>query len=167
MWLIISLVIGNIFGDLSDNQLASQFLSIFFLVFYLILIVIQFFCMIWHRYEYNDFRFKSHSLFTRSYYLRISTLWHYIGYIQIPNEQADIKRINQRKKEHRERQAGPVIEEIDDEGTNDADDQDDKIVYDDYNIDVRLTEQSDSKSDDEVFETSHDITQSRLTQSKF
>ena len=102
--------------------------------------------------------FKSHSLFTRSYYLRISTLWHYIGYIQIPNEQADIKRINQRKKEHRERQAGPVIEEIDDEGTNDADDQDDKIVYDDFDIDVRLAEQSDSRSDNEVFKTSYDIT---------
>ena len=81
-------------------------------------------------------------------------MWHYIGYIQIPNEQADIKRINERKREHRERQARPVIEEIDDEGTNDADDQEDHIVYED----ARFNEESDSRSDDEVFET-HDRSQ--------
>lgn len=82
-------------------------------------------------------------------YSRISTLWHYIGYIQIPHERADIKRINERKKEQRERQAGPVIEEIDDEGTNDADDQEDHIIYED----ARFNEESDSRSDDEVFES--------------
>ena len=87
----------------------------------------------------------------------MSTLWHYIGYIQIPKEKKQIEIINSRKAEYRLRKAAPAIEEVDDEGTNDADDQNDHIVYDDE----RYNEEPESKSDDEVFENS------LIDQSKF
>lgn len=74
-------------------------------------------------------------------------MWHYIGYIQIPKEWTQIDQINERKAEYKERKAAPVTEEIDDVGTNDADNQDDHIFYDNERFDA----ESDSRSDDEVF----------------
>ena len=86
---------------------------------------------------------------------RVSTLWHYIGYIQIPKEKTQIEQINERREEYNQRKAAPVIEEIDDVGTNDIDEQNDRIEYDNEMFNEESENPiGESQSDDEVFDTS-------------